>query len=273
MEVVYIKNYLVIGSLALATIIAMASAVNLNNIDKKEALMTISENAPVIEVEENIEVQKYKNIDSAFSFIKENKIKVQNDVNIFDLETVEIGNHESDIMVQTIKEEPVYEPEKVTVRGLTYTYDKNLEYVNMENLAERLAKYSPNDSLESLLTVASKMIHGEAVGCSKIEKAAVLWCVLDRFDENYADSIQGVITAPGQFHGYNANNPVNDEIYELCKDVIARWVAEKEGNENVGRVLPTGYNWFYGDGVYNYFRNEYKTSRNWDWSLPSPYNT
>ena len=46
---------------------------------------------------------------------------------------------------------------------------------------------------------------------------------------------------------------------------------EKEGNENVGRVLPPHYNWFHGDGRHNHFRNAYKNGTRWDWSLPTPY--
>ena len=129
-------------------------------------------------------------------------------------------------------------------------------------------RFTPEEAL-----MVAQTIYGEAGVCSYEERRLVAWCICNRVDSGTWGSTISEVVNPGQFHGYNANNPVNDEIYELCKDVIARWIAEKEGNENVGRVLPTGYNWFYGDGVYNYFRNEYKTSRNWDWSLPSPYNT
>ena len=74
-----------------------------------------------------------------------------------------------------------------------------------------------------------------------------------------------------QYHGYSPNNKIRQDIYEITCDVIARWVAEKEGKENVGRVLPQGYYWFYGDGKHNHFRNQYRTNVRWDWSLPTPY--
>ena len=95
--------------------------------------------------------------------------------------------------------------------------------------------------------------------------------MLNRFDGGYSNSIFTVVAAPDQYHGYSPNNKIRQDIYEITCDVIARWVAEKEGKENVGRVLPQGYYWFYGDGKHNHFRNQYRTNVRWDWSLPTPY--
>lgn len=68
-------------------------------------------------------------------------------------------------------------------------------------------------------------------------------------------------------------NPIDDEIKALCEDVLTRWYAEKDGETDTGRVLPSDYLWFSGDGKHNYFRNAYKGGETWDWSLPSPYET
>lgn len=50
-------------------------------------------------------------------------------------------------------------------------------------------------------------------------------------------------------------------------------VCGKDGETDTGRVLPSDYLWFSGDGKHNYFRNAYKGGETWDWSLPSPYET
>ena len=128
---------------------------------------------------------------------------------------------------------------------------------------------------ESEVVAMAKLAWGEARGCSTMEIAAVMWTVLNRVDA-YGQSILEVITAPYQFHGYSEEHPVDDALYELAKDVIARWQMEKQGvsEEKVGRVLPSGYLYFHGDGVHNYFRIEYDNFNNlWDWSYPNPYET
>ena len=156
-------------------------------------------------------------------------------------------------------------------KTVNFTYDPNLATVNMDNLEERFNVFAPNDDFNKVLVAMSQMALGEAGGLCHTEIAGTVWCVLNRYDGGYANSIFTIIAAPGQYHGYSPNKAIRDDIYVLCKDVIARWVAEKEGVENVGRVLPMGYYWFYGDGKHNYFRNVYRTSEKWDWSLPTPY--
>ena len=97
-----------------------------------------------------------------------------------------------------------------------------------------------------------------------------MWCALNRVDCGYG-SIVMVVTTPYQFVGYQEDNPVDENLVALCEDVLARWYAEKAGEENVGRVLPSDYLWFSGDGYHNYFRNAYRGGNTWDWSLESPY--
>lgn len=125
---------------------------------------------------------------------------------------------------------------------------------------------------EVVETIA-KLVYGEARGCSKTEQAAVIWCVLNRVDDDrFPDNITDVITQKNQFSGYKENNPVYDEFIELANDVLTRWKFEQVVVGEVGRVLPKEYMWFKGDGVKNTFRDAYKEPYNtWDWSLYSPY--
>ena len=124
----------------------------------------------------------------------------------------------------------------------------------------------------------AKTLWGEARGVKDngivsgtAQKAAVAWCVLNRYDAGYADSIYGVITAEDQFHGYSASYPVEDDLLELAYDVLDRWNAEQHGETDVGRVLPAEYLWFGGDGTVNRFRDAWKGGNKWDWSLADPY--
>lgn len=132
--------------------------------------------------------------------------------------------------------------------------------------------FIPNEADVEML---AKTIWGEARGVESItEKAAVAWCILNRVDaKGYAcgGDIKYVLTFPGQFVGYDEDNPVTTECKEIAADVLTRWAAEKAGTEDVGRVLPKEYTYFTGNGERNYFTDEWKGGNTWDWSLPSPY--
>lgn len=119
-----------------------------------------------------------------------------------------------------------------------------------------------------------RTIWGEAEGVqSKAERAAVAWCVLNRVDARGV-TIEEAVTARKQFQGYRPADQWGEcpqEHIELAMDVLLRWEAEKNGAENVGRVLPAEYQYFMGDGERNHFTVEYLGTDAWDWSMASPY--
>ena len=126
---------------------------------------------------------------------------------------------------------------------------------------------------ESDVELIAKTVWQEARGIpSKAEQAAVVWCILNRVDDDrWGDTIAEVVTAPHQF-AYDAGAPVTDELRRLAEDVLERWKREKEGETEVGRVLPTGYVFFDGDGSHNHFRREYEhTGEYWEFEAESPY--
>ncbi len=91
----------------------------------------------------------------------------------------------------------------------------------------------------------AKMLYGEARGVvSDTEKAACVWCVLNRVDDpRFPDTVLEVVAAPYQFAGYSADYP----------------------------VLPAEYCFFTGDGERNYFTAEWQGAETWGWTLSSPY--
>lgn len=119
----------------------------------------------------------------------------------------------------------------------------------------------------------AKTVYGEAnIVRSTMKQAAVAWCILNRVDATgYSDTIEGVVTAPYQFSGYDPDHPVTEELRNLAVDVLQRWHSEQDGEAEVGRVLPSDYTFFWGDGYENYFTNEWKGTDYWDWSMPNPY--
>ena len=156
--------------------------------------------------------------------------------------------------------EPVWGEVKGTDNLLWVSFGAELPTVSVEKEEARLL---------------AKLVWGEARGVkSKAERAAVIWCALNRVDSTgYAcgKSVKHVVTYPSQFTGYRKGNPVTKECYDLAVDVLARWKLEKLTEGYVGRVLPEDYLWFRGHGGRNHFRNAYVTSHRWDWSLEGPY--
>lgn len=132
------------------------------------------------------------------------------------------------------------------------------------------AEYVPNAAEVEAL---AKLIYGEAgIVPSTTEQAAVVWCVLNRVDDpRFPDTVLEVIEAPYQFSGYDPEYPVKEEFALLAADVLTRYRTERDGEENVGRVLPAEYCFFTGDGRRNHFTTEWKSTDCFGWTLESPY--
>ena len=163
-------------------------------------------------------------------------------------------------------------PENTTV---TITPKETTPQVAVKTNVEPAEEKPIDSTYDNAAIYIAKTVYGEARGCTTIEKAAVVWCILNRVDlrkTHTPNDIIAVVTAPSQFHGYSVNNPVTDDIYNLVNDVLNRWSAEKSGAVNVGRVLPKEYLFFHskGDG-HNYFQKVYQGSEVWDWRLENPY--
>lgn len=159
---------------------------------------------------------------------------------------------------------------KLVLHTLEYKYysDTIQIYMTLEDIQEVNLELQ---QLDTEIEMLSKVIYREARGLDATHRAAVVWCILNRVDhEGYGDTIQSVLTSPNQF-AYYSNTPVLSEHTEVAKDVVTRWLIEKKGYSNIGRVLPEDYLFFTGDGQFNYFRQNFNSTIFWDWHLNSPY--
>lgn len=136
--------------------------------------------------------------------------------------------------------------------------------------AEQEEEFTPDEADVEML---ARLIWGEARGVrSTMEKAAVVWCVLNRVDDpRWPDTIAQVVTQKHQFMGYSRKHPATEEFKELATDVLIRWEREKAGCADVGRVIPAKYTFFAGDGRRNHFRNKYRGGKRWKWNMENPY--
>lgn len=103
----------------------------------------------------------------------------------------------------------------------------------------------------------ARTLYGECRGVeSEAEQEAVAWVILNRLDAGYADTVLGVVSAPGQFAGYSPEHPLWPELVEVARRVLTLHHREQRGG-CVDRVLGPEYLWFSGDGVRNWFRDSY----------------
>lgn len=103
----------------------------------------------------------------------------------------------------------------------------------------------------------ARTLYGECRGAeTEAEKEAVAWVILNRVDAGYADTVLGVVSAPGQFAGYAPGHPLWTDLVNIAERVLWMHHAEQMGIE-VERALPREYLWFSGDGKRNWFRDQY----------------
>jgi hypothetical protein len=79
---------------------------------------------------------------------------------------------------------------------------------------------------EQEVIITAKMVWGEGRGLTRGEKELIIWTVLQRMaDPRWPNTISGVITQRGQFHGYSSRFPVCEDIVLIVRDVFEDWVA------------------------------------------------
>ena len=119
------------------------------------------------------------------------------------------------------------------------------------------------------------VMYCEARGLDAREMSMVSWCILNRLDSGrFGSTITGIITARGQFAYSARSKTVSDngtDLVWLAKDVLSRWYREKQGEAEVGRTLPQGFCFYYGNGRHNYFRLTNNGSGEYIFGLPNPY--
>jgi len=127
---------------------------------------------------------------------------------------------------------------------------------------------------DATVEVLTNLLYGEARGIkSDAQKAAVIWCVLNRYDNgHYGDTIIKVATAKHQFCGYVAGRTYEDMTsYEHCKNIVTDVLDRYYTEDQIGRTLPKDYLYFVAKNGANVFTQKWQGTNYWNWSLPDPY--
>lgn len=120
-----------------------------------------------------------------------------------------------------------------------------------EPASEPVAKYTSEE-----ITLVCQTVYGEARGCSNEEQQLVVWCICNRVDYS-GTSVEQVVTANRQFHGYDPENPVTEEIFENVTEVLEAWSRNEEALVYEPYATTTEYRYFSGDGRHNWYREEW----------------
>lgn len=179
-----------------------------------------------------------------------------------------------EVLEQIADELDVTKEELLTETNRADELNKSLSDANEIIEALKDEKYNIGYTVTNAeINMIAKTVWGEARGCSKLQQSGVVWCILNRVDNGYwGDTVAEVVKAPGQFHGYSSDSPVDDDIKLLVQDVVARWQLEKLGYGDVGRTLPSRFLYFASnDKGTNTFRTQAGSGERWDWSWGDPY--
>lgn len=124
------------------------------------------------------------------------------------------------------------------------------------------------------IEMMARVLYAEAGAVeSDMYKAAVVWVILNHLDNGFhGDTIEQVVTYPNAL-AYDESTPLDEDLIALVTDVVARYNWERQGLTEIGRVIPSDYLYFYGDGEANHFMNTWPVGEDWDWSLPNPYSS
>lgn len=110
--------------------------------------------------------------------------------------------------------------------------------------------------------MVAQTVWGEIRGGTKDEWRLVVWCICNRVDSQYngfknQNTIEKVVTARNQFHGYSSTNPIDEDIMEVVLEELYKWSAGEEAPIIEPYATTSEYLFFYGDGVHNWFREEW----------------
>lgn len=120
-----------------------------------------------------------------------------------------------------------------------------------------LPSYEPLKFTEEDIQVCAQVLYGEAKDCSQEEQMLVIWCICNRVDDpRFPNTVTGVATQPGQFHGYSSSNPVLPRLYEVAQKVLELWNLDAEALVHLPYATSSDYLYFNGDGYHNWFRKE-----------------
>lgn len=84
------------------------------------------------------------------------------------------------------------------------------------------------DMIEREAECIAKVLYGTARNHSSDGQRAVIWCILNRVEHtSYPDTVIEVCEQPQQWMGYDASNPVIEELYNISLETLKSWYNQE----------------------------------------------
>lgn len=121
---------------------------------------------------------------------------------------------------QGVKDRVKYEA-LLSEQAIAMTEEHELEIANLRKQYE----YGGDiNTIESEAEYIAKVLYGTARNHSTDGQRAVVWCILNRVDhQSYPNTVAEVCEQPSQWMGYDASNPIVEDLYDLSLEILKSW--------------------------------------------------
>lgn len=121
---------------------------------------------------------------------------------------------------QSAKDRVKYEA-LLSEQAIAMTEEHELEIANLRKQYE----YGGDiNTIESEAEYIAKVLYGTARNHSTDGQRAVIWCILNRVEhQSYPNTVAEVCEQPSQWMGYDASNPVIEDLYNISLETLKSW--------------------------------------------------
>lgn len=128
---------------------------------------------------------------------------------------------------QSIKDKDKYE---ALMESQSADYEAQMEDMRLaheQEINDLRAEYeeiTPEEKMNLEAKAIARVLYGTARNNSERDQRTVVWCILNRVDSaGFPNTVEGVCGQASQWMGYNVDNPVLQNLYEVAKTELEKW--------------------------------------------------
>lgn len=116
------------------------------------------------------------------------------------------------------------------IEEITQVYEAELSqmsFAHNEEITAIRAEYelvTPEKQLQQEAEYIARVLYGTALEHDARDQRTLVWCILNRVDSSsYPNTVKEVCQQPSQWIGYDDNNPILTNLYELAIEELTTW--------------------------------------------------
>ena len=83
---------------------------------------------------------------------------------------------------------------------------------------------TPEELIKEEAEYIAKVLYGTALNHDERDQRTLIWCILNRVDSaGYPGTVKSVCQQPSQWIGYNDNNPILNNLYDIAMKELEVW--------------------------------------------------